>query len=90
MNLMINKDDEGILTDAVLHGQYVCQFESVIIDCKINNVDEDAVNISDKCIFEENLIYVLKSDILTVNVAEMKRMRRANLRVEKVKMKERI
>ena len=61
-----------------------------MIDCKISNIDENAVNISDRYIFEGNLIYILKSDVLTVNVTETERMRRTDLRVEKVKIKKRI
>ena len=62
----------------------------MMIDCKINDVSKNAVNISDRCIFRENLIYILKSDVLTVNVAEMRRMKRINLKVEKIEMKKRI
>ena len=90
INLMINKGDKEILTDAVLYGRYICQLKPVMIDCKINNVNEDAVDISDRCISEENLVYVLKLDVLAVNVTEIKRMRRIDLRVEKVKIKRKI
>ena len=60
------------------------------VDCKINNVNKNAVNISDRCIFKENLIYILKPDILTVNITETERIKKADLRVEKVKIKKRI
>ena len=87
---MINKDDKEILIDAVLYDWHICQLKFVMIDCKINNVNKNAVNISDEYVFKENLIYILKSDVLTVNVTETERIRRTDLRVEKVKTERRI
>ena len=87
---MADKGNEGILTDTVLHNWHVHQLKSVMIDCKISNVSKDAVNISDKCVFRGNLIYILKLDILTVNIAETERTKRADLKVEEVKTGKRI
>ena len=48
INLMTKKHNKEILINTVLYSRHIYQLKSVMIDCKINNVSKDTVNILDR------------------------------------------